>query len=87
MKNLGTSLSSSVSKVSLIAGTPQSFQVVVSDATPLSISQTGNILAREVSKERLPDGKMRYTIEVSSSSDVATTGTVILRASATEVRV
>ena len=72
MKNTGAELSLSTSKLSVVAGTPQRFDVVVSDATPLSISQTGNILAREVSKQVLPDGKVRYTIEVSSNSDVAT---------------
>ena len=83
MKNTGAALSLSTSNLSVIAGTPQRFDVVVSDATPLNISQTGNILAREVSKQVLPDGKVRYTIEVSSNSDVVTNDTKVLLSAGT----
>ena len=72
------------SSLTLVSGTPGQFSVTFSGATRLDISQTGNVLAKKISESVAVDGSKTYVIQVTSTSDVATTGTVILRAGTAE---
>mgnify|MGYP000850315307 CR=1 FL=1 len=72
------------SSLSFVSGKPGQFSVTFSGVTRLDLSQTGNILPTKISESVAADGSKTYIIQVTSTSDVATTGTVIIRAGTIE---